>query len=181
MSNMQNGVITKNEVTMIRLALPEDSKLDPKYGNRPHCGITACAIVSGKSHRHVKNIVQLCGKYGKGWKGGMHTGTFYTTLNELGIQYEVKRQSNNALEASRSIKRFVDEFSSKQPTKTFLVLTGSHAQVVQGRKVADQGGVFDVSDYRGKRYRTSVIFEIITPVANLDAQLLGLPLFDLIN
>mgnify|MGYP003150284492 FL=1 len=178
MSNMQNGVITKNEVTMIRLALPEDSKLDPKYGNRPHCGITACAIVSGKSHRHVKNIVQICGKC---WKGGMHTGTFYTTLNELGIQYEVKRQSNNALETSRSIKRFVDEFSSKQPTKTFLVLTGSHAQVVQGRKVADQGGVFDVSDYRGKRYRTSVIFEIITPVQNLDTQLLGLPLFDLIN
>ena len=161
---------------MIRLALPEDSKLDPKYGNRPHCGITACAIVSGKSHRHVKNIVQLCGKYGKGWRGGMHTGVFYTTLNELGIQYEAKERKYK-----KSIKRFVEEFSSKQPTKTFLVLTGSHAQVVQGRKVADQGGVFDVSDYRGKRYRTSVIFEIITPVANLDAQLLGLPLFDLIN
>ena len=175
MSNMHNGAITKNEVNMIRLALPEDSKLDPKYANRPHWGITACAIVSGKSHRHVKNIVQLCGKYGKGWKGGMHTGTFYTTLNELGVQYERKKQWTT------SIKRFVEEFSSQQPTKTFLVLTGSHAQVVQGRKVADQGGVFDVSDYRGKRYRTSVIFEIITPVANLDAQLLGLPLFDLIN
>lgn len=160
---------------MIRLALPEDSKLDPKYGNRPHCGITACAIVSGKSHRHVKNIVQLCGKYGKGWKGGMHTGTFYTTLNELGVQYKTKN------EWARSIKRFVDEFSSKHPAKTFLVLTGSHAQVVQGRKVADQGGVFDISDYRGKRYRTSTIFEIITPVQNLDTQLLGLPLFDLIN
>lgn len=176
MSNMHNEVITKNnEVTMIRLALPEDSKLDPKYANRPHCGITACAIVSGKSHRHVKNIVQLCGRYGKGWKGGMHTGEFYTTLNELGVEYKTKN------EWSRSIKRFVDEFSSKHPSRTFLVLTGSHAQVVQGRKVADQGGVFDVSDYRGKRYRTSVIFEIITPVANLDAQLLGLPLFDLIN
>ena len=161
---------------MIRLALPEDSKLDPKYANRPHCGITACAIVSGKSHRHVKNIVQLCGRYGKGWKGGMHTGEFYTTLNELGVQYEAKERKYK-----KSIKTFVTEVSSQQPSKTFLVLTGSHAQVVQGRKVADQGGVSDISDYRGKRYRTSTIFEIITPVANLDAQLLGLPLFDLIN
>jgi len=155
---------------MIRLALPEDAALDPKYQNRPHCGVTALAIVSGEQHSKVRGIVQRIAGYSSKWRGGMHTQLFVPALKELGVQFE--RTFNYKI----SISRFAKE--TAKPGATYLILSGSHAQVLQDGKVADQGGVKPLSEYRAKRCHAQIVFEIITPKVDLNAQVFGLPLFD---
>ena len=158
---------------MIRLALPEDSKSDPRYRNRPHCGVTALSIVSGSKHMDIwRQVRDHCG-YGPKWRGSMQTGHFPRMLRHLGIEFESHTFGR------LSISRFAREHAKKDTT--YLILSGTHAQTLQNNRIADQGGVFDIKDYRGKRYHAQWVFEIKTPAAPnpAEVQTFGLPLFDL--
>ena len=124
----------------------------------PNCGVTACAIAAGVSFTHAWNTFKTMGVsyYARPrWKGGTmpeHYERFFKWHDCKFEQWDGNK---------KTVKHFVE--NEAQPDQLYLLVTGSHAQLVMNGWAIDQGGAKPVSEYRSKRCKVERVIHIKTP------------------
>lgn len=121
----------------------------------PNCGVTAVAIISGKSVADV--FAYMKEKFGRGgnWKGRTFQKEVIDTLRDFGFYVkEVYKKP-----ADKRGTQFQKHIFFKRDIPHVVWTTG-HVQVVYQGKVYDQTGCFNTSEYWGRRKFITRIVEV---------------------
>lgn len=138
------------------ILIPSD--LVPSYhGRLPICGVVATAVACNITFQQARNHIARW--KGANWKGGMYDHEVVRAVNELGGNI-VQDKSLTVNFIGHSIAKFVLRNWITGDGNAYLVRTGRHFQVVQGRKVVDQQGIKDISDYHFKKARVVTIYRV---------------------
>lgn len=120
----------------------ELNRPDTYNPTQPCCGVTAIAIFTGAKFHEVQDY--LCQFFAPGWKGG----TNHITQVKAMKRFNKGRTVACGMKQKMTLKRFVEDEAREDVA--YCIRTTKHQQVLLNGYVADQSGVYHISEYWGR-------------------------------
>jgi hypothetical protein len=128
-------------------AVPHD---DPRKGN---CGITALAVVTGRSFAEIRELFLREFPKTKRWAGATRHNERVALLRLLGVPHDDTRPGGRI-----QVRRWARHLA--QPGKTYMLRHAGHVCVYRDGWVIDQSGPKPIENYRHRKCYITNITEI---------------------
>lgn len=144
-----------------------NTSLYSEIGDLPCCGVYATAVAS------KVDFIDAWNKYAStrrsNWKGALYNDEILKGMFDLGVRYERVNDCKHYI--GYPLKNLIMYSNVLDPNGVYIIFTTRHIQIVQGRNVIDQGGMFDIEKYRWNKKLVQTVYKI----TNFGNQTISIP------
>lgn len=143
----------------MKISAPSD--WDLSLEKRPFCGVFATAVGGNVSIGTAWDYYAMTRR--SNWKGALSARDICRGIDHFGGQI-IRCPELSEKFRGRMMKDFSHYLSLVDPKSIYLVFSTGHVQIAQGRKIIDQGGLKDFTEYRwNRKFIKEPIAKLIIP------------------